>query len=81
MENLSWHGKLYGKYLTAGTNPEYKFTDTEMKGTVEPQIQAALSLGAQLIISKPISLFINSGINFGSDLFGFGAGAGVNYKF
>jgi hypothetical protein len=81
VQNISYYGKLYGKYVAAGANPKYKISDNEVEGTTEPEIQGALTLGAELTISPPISLFINGGINFGSDLFGFGGGAGVNYRF
>ncbi|MDR3244247.1 MAG: autotransporter outer membrane beta-barrel domain-containing protein, partial [Elusimicrobiota bacterium] len=78
---INAYGKLYGKYIATGTEAKYKINDTEVEGTIEPEIQAALSFGAEMTLSKPVSLFINAGFNFGSDLFGFGGGAGVNYRF
>ncbi|MDR3243741.1 MAG: autotransporter outer membrane beta-barrel domain-containing protein, partial [Elusimicrobiota bacterium] len=80
-KNFSWYGKLYGKYLAAGTKPEYKINDIEVEGTIEPEMQGALTLGAEIKLSKPASLFINGGINFGSDLMGYSGGAGINYRF
>jgi predicted outer membrane repeat protein len=81
VQNIIWYGKLYGKYIAIGADPKYKVNETEIEATIQAKIQAALSFGAEMRISKPISLFVNGGINFGADLFGFGAGAGVNYRF